>query len=153
MAKKNKRLAAPSKPTQGKQIVLPAQGKLPDAGNSHLRVCWRFTHADREGRWGLQNLTIEAWNSIVERLVQFETMTVQELRESSVYCEYELSSNRLLAAALKRLEELDLGDMTKIGRFRIFKQPRLYGFMHDNVFHVLWWDPNHEIYPWEPRNT
>lgn len=94
----------------------------------------------------MQNLSTETWLSIMDRLVGFETMTVQELRESSVYTEYELPS-RLLPEALRRLEELNLGDMTKIGRFRVWKKPRLYGFMEGNVFHVLWWDPEHEIYP------
>ncbi|MEV5182885.1 hypothetical protein AB0K88_24305 [Streptomyces werraensis] len=152
MAKPKKRLSAPSKPTQGKQIVLPAKGKLPGAGSSHERVCWRFTHADMEGRWGLQQFTTESWHAVLGRLVQFETMTVQEIRESSVYTEYDLPSG-LLPEALRRLEDLNLGDMTKIGRFRIWSKPRLYGFMEGNVFHVLWWDPEHEIYPWEPRNT
>lgn len=133
-------------------MVLPARGKLPGAGNSHERVCWRFTHADRESQWGLQHLTTETWHAILERLMHFETMTVQELRESSVYTEYDLPS-RMTPASLRRLEEMNLGDMTKIGRFRVWKQPRLYGFMEGNVFHVLWWDPQHEIYPWEPRNT
>ncbi len=133
-------------------MVLPARGKLPGAGNSHERVCWRFTHADRESQWGLQHLTTDMWHAILERLTHFETMTVQELRESSVYTEYDLPS-RMTPASLRRLEEMNLGDMTKIGRFRVWKQPRLYGFMEGNVFHVLWWDPQHEIYPWEPRNT
>lgn len=134
-------------------MVLPTQGKLPGAGNSHQRVCWRFTHADQQGRWGLQHLTIDMWNAVLGRLVHFETMTVQELRESSVYTEYDLSNTGLLSAALARLEEMGLGDMTRIGRFRVWKKPRLYGFMEGNVFHVLWWDPEHEIWPWEPRNT
>lgn len=128
-------------------MVLPARGKLPSAGNSADRVCWRFKHADREGRWGLHHLTIEVWNQICERLVQLETMTVQELRESSVYTEYDLPNGGLHADVMARLEELSLGDMTKIGRFRISQKPRLYGFMEGNVFHVLWWDPEHQIYP------
>ena len=27
---------------------------------------------------------------------------------------------------------------------------RLWGFLRAGVFHVLWWDPEHQIYPsWE----
>ena len=116
-------------------------------------MCWRFTHADYESQWGLQHLTIDVWHSIVAKLVQFETMTVQELRESKAYTEYDLPSPGLLPAALARLEDLGFGDMTRLGRFRIMQKPRLYGFMEGNIFHVLWWDPEHEVWPWEPKNT
>ncbi|MGW1588316.1 hypothetical protein [Streptomyces sp. NPDC002386] len=88
----------------------------------------------------------------MSKLVQFETMTIQELRESNAYVEYELPS-RLDAEALTRLEEVGLSDLTKLGRFRLTGKSRLYGVMEGNVFHVLWWDPHHQIYPWEPWNT
>ncbi len=29
----------------------------------------------------------------------------------------------------------------------------LYGFLHDNVFHVIWWDPHHEIFPSKLKKT
>ncbi|MFC1416387.1 hypothetical protein [Streptacidiphilus cavernicola] len=60
---------------------------------------------------------------------------------------------QLLPEALARLEELKLGDMTRIGRLRFMGACRLYGFLEGNVFHVLWWDPNHEIWPYEKEHS
>lgn len=133
-------------------MALPPAGRLPGASNSHQRVCWRFTHADRDGRWGIDKITPSDWVDIIGRLVQLETMTVQELKERRLYVEYELPG-KLLGEAVRRLMDVGLGDQTKVGRLRVTKQQRLYGLIEGNVFHAIWWDPRHEIYPWEPSNT
>lgn len=52
-----------------------------------------------------------------------------------------------------RLEDIGLADMTKIHRLRQRGPVRLFGFLLGNVFHVVWWDPNHEIWPSELRHT
>lgn len=54
---------------------------------------------------------------------------------------------------LARLDEIGLSDMTKIYRLRQRGKPRLYGFLVANVFHVVWWDPNHEIWPSNRKHT
>ncbi|MDX1890113.1 hypothetical protein [Mycolicibacterium sp. 050158] len=57
--------------------------------------------------------------------------------------------------AISRLVELELDDQTEIARLRISGKRRLYGFLAEGGqdFYVLWWDPNHEIWPSTPRNT
>ena len=55
--------------------------------------------------------------------------------------------------ALRRLETLGLSDMTSIARLQLTGQQRLYGFLVDAVFHVVWWDPNHEIWPSTLKHT
>jgi hypothetical protein len=37
-----------------------------------------------------------------------------------------------------------------IFRFRLQGERRLWGFRNDSTFHVMWWDPNHDIYEAEP---
>ena len=34
-------------------------------------------------------------------------------------------------------------------RFRITGEQRLWGFRSNRMFHVIWWDPNHQVYPTE----
>ncbi|HMH92267.1 MAG TPA: hypothetical protein VK586_14425 [Streptosporangiaceae bacterium] len=43
--------------------------------------------------------------------------------------------------------------MTKISVIRFAGEPRLYGFRDRNVFHVVWWDPRHEIWPSRKKHT
>ena len=44
-------------------------------------------------------------------------------------------------------------DQTNISRLRCGGKPRLYGFRVDPEFYVVFWDPEHVIYPSLKRNT
>lgn len=35
-------------------------------------------------------------------------------------------------------------------RFRLGGEQRLWGFRDGRVFHVIWWDPDHDVYPTDP---
>lgn len=50
----------------------------------------------------------------------------------------------------RKLDEL-VGD--DVFRFRLDGTSRLWGFEIDSIFHVLCWDPNHEICPSEKSHT
>ena len=40
-----------------------------------------------------------------------------------------------------------------LARFRLGGTERLYGFLVGNEFHILWWDPNHEVWPSTRKHT
>jgi hypothetical protein len=127
---------------------------LPGSSNSEDRLCWRFTHADKDGPWGFGHLESDAICELLAQLVKFESMTVNEAFHAGDYpgkC-YDLDAlpNQL---ARERLDVLNLADQTKIWRLRISGTGRLYGFLTGNVFHVVFWDPDHEIWPSQLRNT
>lgn len=58
----------------------------------------------------------------------------------------------LCPEARQRLAELELDEIFEddIFRFRLGNKKRLWGFRVDGVFYVLWWDPDHKVYPTEP---
>ncbi|WP_435212520.1 hypothetical protein [Streptomyces sp. bgisy034] len=80
-------------------------------------------------------------------------MTIHELRGTRrFFKEYDLPSG-LCKEALDRLVAMGRDDQTKIHRLQFTGTQRLYGFLEGNIFHVVWWDPDHEVYPTSPRNT
>jgi hypothetical protein len=58
-----------------------------------------------------------------------------------------LSDPAKKALAKTKLDEIFGED---IFRFRLSGEKRLWGFRSGDVFHVLWWDPDHAVYPTEP---
>lgn len=50
----------------------------------------------------------------------------------------------------RRLDEIVSDDLY---RFRLNGTARLWGFREGDTFHVLWWDPDHEVYPSSKRHT
>ena len=148
--KAKKRVSTPAVPRK----ETPHRLALPGAENSDARICWRFCHVDHDGPWGFGKVDAPMLRDILDKLAHFESMTINELFNFSSYpgTDYDVASLPT-TAALDRLEEIGLSDMTKIHRLRLRGERRLYGFLVGHVFHVVWWDPNHEIWPSKLKHT
>lgn len=87
------------------------------------------------------------------KMAHCETMKVSELTVTRrLFKDYDVPGP-LAGEAVRRLTELQLVDLTKIHRLEFTGTQRLYGVLRDNVFHVIWWDPDHKICPTSKRNT
>ncbi|RKN51956.1 hypothetical protein D7231_35505 [Streptomyces klenkii] len=151
--KPRKSLAVPKAPVrEGKRTGAPAS-LLDRSGNSHERVSWRFTHVDHDGPWGFGAMEPSVLCEVLRKLANCESMTVNELRNTwRLFKEYDLPGG-LCREALERLTVMGWDDMTKLHRLEFTGTQRLYGFLDGNIFHVVWWDPNHEVWPYTKRNT
>ncbi len=59
--------------------------------------------------------------------------------------------NSIESAAQGDLKKRKLDEMfgDEMFRFRLSGPKRLWGFRAGRTFHVVWWDPNHAVYPTE----
>lgn len=103
-------------------------------------------------RWDLsEKETIELFNFL-------ETLSGKTWKD----CEEELSRGH------KRNHYHDIADLAvfaqklalqfddheeKVFRFRINGKCRLWGFRSEDLFRILWYDPDHKVYPVEKRHT
>lgn len=60
--------------------------------------------------------------------------------------------NDLSKAAQERLRHLDQNE-ERVFRFRLSGTCRLWGFRSGSLFRVLWYDPEHKVYPVKKRHT
>ena len=131
----------------GKRVGNPSI-LLPSGDRSEERICWRFTHLDPEGPWCLAGLEQSEILGLLTAMSQFESQTINELFHKGEWpgkChDVATLPNK---QAHERLSELGLADQTKIWKLRINGPGRVYGFLTGNVFHVVWWDPKHEVWP------
>lgn len=77
-------------------------------------------------------------------------------------CENEMANGRkrhhdhaitdLTTVAQSRLRQLDENE-ERIFRFRLKGKCRLWGFRSGDLFRVLWYDPEHSVYPVSKRHT
>jgi hypothetical protein len=150
VAKSKKRVSRPNV----KNKETPKPRGLPGAETSDKRICWRFKHVDHEGPWGFDQVDGKTLCAIMERLAHFEGMTVNELFNTNGYPgkDYDIPAipNR---TALDRLEACGLEDQTKIWCLRFSGEKRLFGILEDNIFHVIWWDPEHQVWPSKLKHT
>lgn len=133
---------------------VPRRDVLPGAETSDKRICWRFTHVDHGGPWGFDTVDGKKLCWIMERLSQLESMTISELFYQGDYPGKDYDVEKIpTAEAAVRLDSIGLGDMTRISVLRLQGEPRLYGFLAGHVFHVVWWDPEHKIWPSKLKHT
>ena len=58
----------------------------------------------------------------------------------------------LCPEAMERIRELEYDDIAEqMFRFRLAGTPRLWGYeVGDGIFHAVWWDPDHRVFPADP---
>ncbi|MGO2111641.1 MAG: hypothetical protein ACTH31_08515 [Pseudoclavibacter sp.] len=91
--------------------------------------------------------------NLLEKMAAFESMRIGEIFANDSELGKKYAVDVIPKNAKRRLEELERDDETEIARLRCGAKPRLYGFLREHVFHVLWWDPDHLVYPSKLRNT
>jgi hypothetical protein len=116
------------------------------------RLLIRFNKLDVGGPWCLANITQAEHRKMLERLRSIESMTVREAfnngDEPGKHYPVDSLPN---AEAQRRLEDLEYDDETRISRLRFGGKGRLFGFLRDDSFYALWWDPQHEVWPSKKR--
>ncbi len=107
---------------------------------------------DINSPWCLSHIESGHHRDLLQSIRNFESMTVNEIVHSKQGCQdYPLDD--LIDQAYQRLVERELDDRDVVHRLRITGERRLFGFLEDNRFYVLWWDPHHEIVPSYKKHT
>lgn len=82
------------------------------------------------------------WSEILPFMRALEKQTWREILSRSNNNNHFIVASSLNAAARKRLEEMCV-EYDAVVSLRLNGTHRLYGFIVDAVFHVLWFDKNH----------
>lgn len=137
----------------------PAESKRPvllDTEHSEVRsrrLVWRFSEVDAEGEWPPAEIGAQALGDLLRKMASYESMTVGEIFSPGSEHGKRYTVDSLPSHARKRLGEIERDDETEIARLRCGGKPRLYGFLREHVFHVVWWDAEHAVYPSKKKRT
>lgn len=126
-------------------------------GYDNLTPVWSFKRMQRESKWTFtaEDFVNNTGNGldpqcVLSKLASFENMTWREIKQQT-HGEKGKSSNHfvdisdLCKEARDRLMELQLTE--NIFSLRLDGKTRIYGVLQSRVLEILWYDPNHEIYP------
>lgn len=164
MAKKTKTVVVPAGGWQASKKGVPSVPPVSEAKNAFVldtdhpevldrRLVWRFREVDSSGAWPPAAIGTDALGDLLKKMGDFETMTLKEIFKPGSEHGKRYPVEGLPDKALRRLRDIERDDETEIVRLRCGARPRLYGFLREHVFHVVWWDAEHTAYPSKKRNT
>lgn len=108
---------------------------------------------DFDGRWGWLNVKEKKdIQDIIEKLNQFESMTWGEIKGNKK-SNHTIHTDKICKEARERLKERELDDLEEIFSLRLTATHRVWGKLERGVFHIIWWDPCHEICPSMLKHT
>ena len=148
MAKKGSKKAKHDKTPQDSKTA--KHEKQPE-GYQGMLIAWHLQHMDKGGAW---SCTINDLETIKKRLHEFEKMKWREALQP--LSNHPIPINKICEAARRRLSELNYGDTHLLYQLEIKGsrgKQRLWGIRRENVFQILWWDPQHTVYPVYKKNT
>ena len=106
---------------------------------------------DAFGAW--HYLSPEKLHEIREKLSNFESMTWHQILVEGKKQNHTVEVSQLSPAARTRLPQMKLNDIDRLVSLRLMGKERIYGIRQGSALLLLWWDPDHAIYPVEKKNT
>lgn len=100
---------------------------------------------DLDGPYGWKSATPLELVQIFERLREFERLTWAEIEQQKSCGPME--PEVICKEAQERLATIGLDTVGALFKLRVDKKARVWGYRHEHVFFVVWWDPEHKVYP------
>jgi len=117
---------------------------------SPLKPIWSFARLDVGGPWCFSKVAQSEITVVLSKLGHFEGMTWEELGHQK---SHEVLVSQLAKQARDRLIELKQDDVDDLFSFRLEGSVRVWGIRRLNVIQVLWWDPEHKVWPYVKKHT
>lgn len=147
------------KPTHNINIQTKKQPQIdnsisPDNINEK-RLVWKLCHIDFDGPWNWFNLNNrKKIQEVIKKMKNFETMLWGELKRArrNSPC-HPIPRENLCSKAKQRLIDLKLDDIDDLYELVMNGKNRIWGIKQAEIICLLWWDPDHSVYPVKKRNT
>lgn len=112
---------------------------------------WQLGDIDLDGPFGWRGLEIDfLLSEILPKIQNFESMKWSEILGPN---NHEVRISGICSEAQKRLAKLGLDDLERLVSLRLTGPKRLWGIKNHNTMRILWWDPDHKVFPSKLKHT
>jgi len=113
---------------------------------------WRFSHMDWDGPWCPSKCKDSGIREVLARLANFESMSWQQIHSGTG--SHVVDVTGIIKEARDRIIHLKKEEWAdNLCSLRMCGKERLWGFLRSGIFHLLWWDPEHQVFPSKKKNT
>jgi hypothetical protein len=142
---------------QPKSLLPTTRSKVPQTiyvdDAMRMTPSWRIALAQVIDPWGWHNLDASEIRSIHTKLAQYEAKTWNEILVKENKLNHRIECHKLCKDAREKLAELRLDDVEQLVSLHLGARERVWGILSHNVLDLLWWDPEHLVYPVFKRYT
>lgn len=143
------------KPKKAGKNVQPPGNKIPSgkekAGIRTLPFRWTTRDCDYGGPFGWHNASHQdILFEVIPKLQHFESQSWDEVETKSNNRHHSIEVDQLCSEARQRLPHTQCKDIDELFSLRLEGAFRVWGARRGNVFEVLWYDPQHKVYPVVP---
>jgi hypothetical protein len=134
----------------------PRNVENPESSSAKKPV-WKFSAMARDGgSWCWDGHPGETWELVTEFLSTLEGQTWGELSHSGKHTTATGIPVESLpkASQARMMEHVNLRDIPEtLWELHMGGLPRVWGRRRQEVFEMMWWDPDHEVCPSKKRRT
>jgi hypothetical protein len=113
----------------------------------NMKASWRINKIQMVDPYGWHGLNIEDINHIKERLSNFETMTWNEIFVQSKKHNHSIPVEDFRCEHARRWMKSNMPDQLELWTLRFNGPERVWGIFAEGAYQVIFWDPEHRIYP------
>jgi len=145
------------KPKKPKLKEIPLIRKKPSEsikGDSFFQSTpvWKFGLIDMDGKWGWEKITTKQLADALAKVKNFEKQKWSEILNATHGRDnkskhHRVSTERVCGEAQKRLADRKLDDLQELFSLRLSAKIRIWGKLENEVFHFIWFDPEHTVCP------
>lgn len=126
----------------------------PRLTTQNQNLIWDVSRIDKDGQWGWSKVDCSYFFAeIWEKMRNFEKKKWSEILGGDHRLNHKVNVSKIEKEAQKRLKELRYDDQEELVSLRLTGKQRLWAIEIEGKAFLLWWDPNHEIYPSHLRHT
>ena len=114
---------------------------------------WRFTKLELVDPFGWHTIQTDQLHFIREKLQNFESMTWNEILVQGKKFNHAVKTSGIVKEAKDRLKSLYLDDVEELVSLRLAGEQRIWGIRQGVALLLLWWDPEHKVYPSQKKHT
>lgn len=118
-----------------------------------MRPAWRVSKLEENGPFGWHRVGGARVSEILARLRGFETMSWSEILIAAKKQHHTIPLERLSKPARGRLVQINLDDRDSLISLRLSSKERIWGFLAESTFYLVWWDPEHRVCPATQKHT
>lgn len=124
-----------------------------------ITPAWMFDKIDRNGKFAFDiNRNDFEHREFLEKMISYATMTWAQLRrqthDDGKSKHHYLDADKLSKAAQERLADMHLEENSdQVYSIALKNKLRIVGLRDKDKFHVLWYDPEHDVYPPTKKHT